>query len=106
METSRVLVAQIRSSIREHLQLLSDLSAQCDYERNVPIAMFPRNSAAAGSMTLTDQRARRSGRRSPWANSTSSRSFNALFAAALVELPDPLPSLSELSGGVQCGAAS
>jgi hypothetical protein len=96
MEITEELVANIRSSIREHLKMLADTVAQLEYERNVPIANVPAElicgwfddsylpESPAFQAAFTPQEL------------DALAKFNDLFAAATAELPEPLPRLSDL----------
>jgi hypothetical protein len=96
MKITEELVANIRSSMYEHLELLADAEAQRAYERNVPIADVPGEllcgwfddvyhpedqafQAAFGPRELD-----------------ALAEFNDLFTAAEAVLPEPLPPLCDL----------
>ena len=96
MKITEELVAYIRSSIHEHLELLANTEAQREYERNVPSADVPAELfcvwfddcyqpeslafLAAFSPEELDALA----------------AFTDLLTAAQAELPEPLPRLCDL----------
>jgi len=111
MKITDEFVANIRSSIREHLRLLADPVAQREYERNVPVADVPAellcgwcddvyHPASAAFQSAFSPR-----------ELAALAEFDNLFNAAAAELPDPLLRLRELQahpawGRVMSGAAT
>jgi hypothetical protein len=110
MEITEELVANIRSSIHKHLKLLADLEAQHEYQRNVPIANVPAELLCGWfDDSYHPETAAFQAAFAPQELDVLAE-FNDLFAAAEVELPDRLPTLSALQahpawGRVVSGAA-
>ena len=111
MEPSEDLLANIRTSVIEVLQLLADPEAQREYERNVAIADVP---AELFCLWFDDvyhpESPAHQAAFSPGELDLLAE-FTKLFLDAEAELPDPLPRLRELQAHpawsrVVSGAAS
>jgi hypothetical protein len=96
MELGEQAAANLRSSIREQLELLADPAAQREYERNVPVARVAAELLCGWFDDLYHPE-------SPTFQAAFSpqeldalADFNDVFSAAGAEIPDPLPQLAAL----------
>ena len=110
MEITKKLVANIRSSIFEQLKLLADPEAQREYECNVPIADVPRELFCGWFDDSYHPESPAFQAAFNPRELDALAEFHNLFSAAEVELPEPLPQLSDIQahpawGRVLSGAA-